>query len=304
MIQHRVIITFNNNNINHNNNNNNNNNSNNDNTHNNNSTTQPKIFKKRVKSPTPNLPTLPEGYGDCMGEGDNATGIPFWIWCKIIEQLAHDDASIAVKSAQVSRMFFRAARHNTVWKTTCAGSIGQTFGHKNDSEQEILKMYGSWLRFYKAIATAACRQTVLVVDDNPMNCKVAKALLTRRGFTIDIAMNGELALAYIKANYNRILVVLMGVHKPVMVGQTFAKLVREYEEKNDLDSLPMIAWSADDSTTNRAKCLENFNYFIAKPFSPRKFMENLQELVPAWISDRPTLADGPNFQQYLMQDLQ
>lgn len=91
---------------------------------------------------------------------------------------------------------------------------------------------------------------ILVVDDIHHNIELLTLLLKRHGHTVIEARDGEQALLQMENNI--IDVVLMDIQMPVMDGLTAAKRRREYEAKNSLSRLPIIALTASVLPQDRA----------------------------------------------------
>jgi two-component system NtrC family sensor kinase len=85
--------------------------------------------------------------------------------------------------------------------------------------------------------------TILVVDDNPTNLDVLRALLKRQGYRVRIATSGELALRSARARPPDM--ILLDVNMPEMDGfEVCAHLVAE----RDLRDVPIIFVSAEVDT--------------------------------------------------------
>ncbi|WP_336368266.1 ATP-binding protein [Marinobacter sp. C2H3] len=120
----------------------------------------------------------------------------------------------------------------------------------------------------------------LVVEDNPVNQRVASALLTRLGFRTETAENGQQAVDMVRRNHNGYDVILMDCQMPVMSGYEATRHIREWEQRNGQAGIPIIALTADVLPGTEATCLENgMNGYLAKPV--RK--ERLRELLSRWI---------------------
>ena len=91
---------------------------------------------------------------------------------------------------------------------------------------------------------------ILVVDDIHHNIELLTLLLKRHGHTIIEARDGEQALLQMENNI--IDVVLMDIQMPVMDGLTAAKRRRQFEAKNSLSRLPIIALTASVLPQDRA----------------------------------------------------
>lgn len=120
----------------------------------------------------------------------------------------------------------------------------------------------------------------LVVEDNPVNQRVATALLTRLGFETDAANNGKEALDLVRTNHAGYDVILMDCQMPVMDGYETTRCIREWEQSNGQGGTPIIALTADALPGTEASCHDaGMNDYLAKPV--RK--ECLREVLSRWI---------------------
>lgn len=103
--------------------------------------------------------------------------------------------------------------------------------------------------------------SVLVVEDNPMNQKLATAVLGRMGYSSDIAENGVKALE--KLAENRYDLILMDIQMPVMDGYETTREIRNTLKLN----IPIVAMTAHALVGEREHCLKvGMNDFVSKPF--------------------------------------
>ncbi len=105
---------------------------------------------------------------------------------------------------------------------------------------------------------------VLLVEDNPVNQKVARDLLTRRGHLVELAQNGQEAVAAVgQAAFD---VVLMDIHMPVMDGLAATRAIRARECSGGTH-VPIIAMTAGATTEDREQCFAaGMDAFVSKPF--------------------------------------
>jgi signal transduction histidine kinase/ActR/RegA family two-component response regulator/HPt (histidine-containing phosphotransfer) domain-containing protein len=116
---------------------------------------------------------------------------------------------------------------------------------------------------------------ILLVEDNPVNQQVAREILRNAGFLVDIADDGQMALAMAAATqYDG---VLMDMQMPVMDGLA---ATRELRRHHDATSLPVIAMTANVMPSDRELCLAaGMNDFLPKPIEP----DELFRVLRAWI---------------------
>jgi len=127
---------------------------------------------------------------------------------------------------------------------------------------------------------------VLLAEDNPVNQKLAKAMLARLGLTVDIANNGEEALALSEQlAYD---VVLMDCQMPVMDGYQATAAIRMREVGNT-KRLTIIALTANAMQGDRDRCLAaGMDDYLAKPYS----MLELEQMLSRWLKPEGSQAEA------------
>jgi CheY-like chemotaxis protein len=115
---------------------------------------------------------------------------------------------------------------------------------------------------------------VLVVEDNPVNQRVALRLLERIGARADIAANGLEALELLQAlPYD---FVFMDCQMPEMDGYEATSRLRRMEGLNQ--HVRVIALTADAISGGRERCLAaGMDDFIIKPVKLDDFIQVLKE---------------------------
>ncbi len=121
---------------------------------------------------------------------------------------------------------------------------------------------------------------VLLVDDVKINREIAIKILTKYGFMVDYAENGQEAVERLReADAGTYQIVLMDIQMPVMNGYEATKAIREFEDK-DKASVPIIAMSANAFAEDIQKSLDNgMNGHISKPIEIAKMMETINEIL-------------------------
>ncbi len=124
---------------------------------------------------------------------------------------------------------------------------------------------------------------VLLAEDNPVNQMVAKNLLQKRGFIIEIADNGQQAIDIFKQQSFDI--VLMDCHMPVKDGYEATEEIIQYQHQNDINT-PIIALTANATKSDKDKCIATgMSSFVAKPFSSEILLSSIQQTLSGKTSN-------------------
>ena len=117
---------------------------------------------------------------------------------------------------------------------------------------------------------------VLVVDDNPVNQKVAAKMLEKLGCRVDIAGNGMEALAAVCRHQYPL--VFMDCQMPELDGFETTRLIRSQEKPGE--HLPVIAMTANAMEGDRESCLTaGMDDFISKPI----ITSELKKILARWV---------------------
>lgn len=125
---------------------------------------------------------------------------------------------------------------------------------------------------------------VLLVEDNAINQIVAKDTLEELGLIVDVAENGEEAIAHLKEHSEKqYALIFMDCQMPVMDGYQASKAIRDGQAGNHYNDVPIIALTANAMKKDRDKCLEaGMNDFVSKPMD----IETLKTTIHTWLIDK------------------
>jgi two-component system sensor histidine kinase/response regulator len=120
------------------------------------------------------------------------------------------------------------------------------------------------------------RGRILVVEDNEVNQLVARSMIARLGYRVDVVSDGALAVA--ATAEVRYLAVLMDCHMPVMDGFEATRAIRV--RGAGTRHLPIIAMTAGALQEDRDRCLAaGMDDYLTKPVD----MARLEEALLRWI---------------------
>ncbi len=121
---------------------------------------------------------------------------------------------------------------------------------------------------------------ILLVEDNPVNQRVAQRTLQNLAAEVIIANNGAEALERLaESNFDA---VLMDCQMPVMDGFTATRRIREMELSRGAKRLPIIALTANVMSEDREKCLAaGMDAHLGKPIEPAQVIEALSRFLKA-----------------------
>jgi CheY-like chemotaxis protein len=111
---------------------------------------------------------------------------------------------------------------------------------------------------------------VLLVEDNPVNQKLAETLLRRRNHAVAIAANGLEAVS--KFRDGDFDLILMDVQMPEMDGLEATRAIREIERQRG-GRIRIVAMTAFDQEGDRQRCLDaGMDGFLGKPIDARQLL--------------------------------
>jgi signal transduction histidine kinase/CheY-like chemotaxis protein len=127
------------------------------------------------------------------------------------------------------------------------------------------------------IKSIISKKHILLAEDNPINQKVALALLKRQGYQITFANDGAAAVALYVAQSDLFNIILMDLEMPKMGGIEATKQIRTWEKQNKKNPVPIIALTAHAFNEFRDNCLSSgMNDFLTKPLRAEMLYETIE----------------------------
>lgn len=121
---------------------------------------------------------------------------------------------------------------------------------------------------------------VLLAEDNKTNQLIVKSLLEQVGIDAIIANDGKEAVELYKGHRDKIDLILMDLHMPVMNGYEAAERIREFSSE-----VPIVAMTADAIFGVREKCEQSgIFHYISKPFNPDRLIQTVKDII---IENKP-----------------
>jgi PAS domain S-box-containing protein len=136
-------------------------------------------------------------------------------------------------------------------------------------------------------STSVHQGRLLLAEDNAINQKVAKHLLAKLGWTVDIVADGASALE--RVQQNEYAAILMDCQMPKVDGYMATSMIRSYEAGQPGVRTPIIAVTAHAMAGDRDRCLAaGMDDYVAKPLQ----LENLRCVLERWSQDSQVFAAG------------
>ena len=167
---------------------------------------------------------------------------------------------------------------STFWFTTCSAAAARRSGDPADVRAAASEV-GGW-RSVPLPAPPSGR--VLLAEDNPVNQRVATAMLERLGYVVDVVTNGQEAVDAAGARQYR--AILMDCQMPVLDGYEATAAIRLLP--GEARKVPIVAVTASAMTSDERRCLAaGMDDYVPKPLR----LDALARVLALWAPD--TTAD-------------
>ena len=132
------------------------------------------------------------------------------------------------------------------------------------------------------------KQTILIVDDDPVIVKFVKANLEANAYDVAVAINGSEALKAVELEPPDL--VLLDIMMPEMDGFEVCRRLREWS------TVPIIMLTARGDEIDRVRCLElGADDYISKPFGVNEMMARAQAVLRRSTPRNTPFSSKPSF---------
>jgi len=129
---------------------------------------------------------------------------------------------------------------------------------------------------------------ILLAEDNPVNQKLAKMMLTKAGHQVETAITGKEAIEKFTTSPADFDLIFMDMQMPEMDGTEATHRIRKWEKseicnpKSAIKRVPIIALTANAMKEDRIKCFEcGMDDYITKPINSKILFKTIEK----WISN-------------------
>ena len=120
------------------------------------------------------------------------------------------------------------------------------------------------------------RETILLVDDEPMIRQLGKTILTKAGFQVWVAEHGSAAVEMVAANPGQIVLIILDAVMPKLSGrETLRELARIAPDINVLFS---SGYSTEQMAVSEFRQVRGF---LPKPYRAEQLIEKVSEILGA-----------------------
>jgi two-component system cell cycle response regulator DivK len=115
------------------------------------------------------------------------------------------------------------------------------------------------------------KERILLVEDNPMNRRVAQFILKSQGYIVLEARDGQEALELLKNHLPDL--ILMDLHLPGLDGFTVTRIIKQDAATKNIPVVALTAYAmkGDAERAFEAGC----NGYITKPIDPDEFPQTV-----------------------------
>lgn len=112
---------------------------------------------------------------------------------------------------------------------------------------------------------------ILLVEDNPINTRLAQAILSRAGYRVVCVSTGQEAVSAATAKAFNL--ILMDLQMPEMDGQTATQIIHSWQRSRHKQLTPVVAVTAHAMVGDQQKCLDaGMVDYLSKPYAASQLL--------------------------------
>jgi len=130
---------------------------------------------------------------------------------------------------------------------------------------------------------------ILIVDDETINLDFFDVMLTKLGFKVELAEDGEEALDKVRA-FSPDMIILDNI-MPKMTGWEVTRLLKKSEDYKDFRNIPVIMFSAMDDVQDKIEGFElGIEDYITKPFNFSEVLARIRSVLQRKVLEKNIMA--------------
>lgn len=190
--------------------------------------------------------------------------------CIIITGFGREDVLLEARNAGIEMVLVKPVTPSVLFEATLHSLLGPAaIGSLPQIRQQTATDHRQLMRSIRGAR-------ILLVEDNELNRQVALEILEEGLFKIDVAVNGEIAVAKVLAKPFDL--VLMDMQMPVMDGLEATRQIRTHGQ---FASLPILALTANAMAGDLDRCISaGMNDLVTKPIDPDQLFAKLVRWIP------------------------
>ena len=154
--------------------------------------------------------------------------------------------------------------------------VERLLGERKDKGKENKGLREKIMTQYSVLEEMKHSVHILLAEDNPVNQKLARIMLTKAGYQVEVVNNGKEAVEKYTASPKNFDLIFMDVQMPQMDGLEATKAIRQ----GGFDTVPIVAMTAHAMKGDREMCLEaGMDDYITKPIKREVVFEVLEKWV-------------------------
>jgi len=157
--------------------------------------------------------------------------------------------------------------------------LERIFGEKKDEGKEDKTKEHKIMTQYSVREEMKHSVSILLAEDNPVNQKLAKIMLTKAGYQVKVVNNGREAVDKFTTSPEYFDLIFMDIQMPEIDGIEATQTIRQ----KGFDTIPIVAMTARAMKGDREMCLEaGMNDYMTKPIK----RETVFKMIEKWVFDR------------------